>query len=106
MDNKMSGKRIARYLRKLNIKEDTILLIKSHSPLADKENMDALLRALKVLKLTRVIIGVVDDINAIRPVSEADMNNAGWYHIKTLKGLLAKTNTNPLRTKETDEKGT
>lgn len=90
MDNTMSGKKMARYLRKLNIKDDTILLIKSHSPLADEENMEALVRALKILNLNRVIVVAVDDINAIRPVSKADMNNAGWYHIKTLKGLLGK----------------
>lgn len=86
----MSGKKVARYLRKLKIQDDSILLIKSHSPLADNENMEALVQGLKVLGLTRVVVGMVDDINAIRVVSETDMNNAGWYHIKTLKGMLSK----------------
>lgn len=90
MDNQLSGKKVARYLRKLKIQDDSILLIQSSSPLADKDNMAALVEGLKVLGLTRVVVGVVADINAIRVVSETDMNNAGWYHIKTLKGLLGK----------------
>ena len=102
MDNTLSGKKVARYLRKLKIQDDSIRLIKSHSPLADKENMAALVEGLKTLGLKRVIVVMVDDINSIRVVSETDMNNAGWYHIKTLKGMLSKANV----AEETDEQGT
>jgi hypothetical protein len=90
MGNQLSGKNVARYLRKLKIQNDSILLIQSRSPLADNENMEALVQGLKVLGLTRVVVGIVEDINDIRVVSEADMNNAGWYHINTLKGMLNK----------------
>ena len=102
MGNTLSGKKVARYLRKLKIQDDSILLIKGHSPLADKGNMEALVEGLKVLGLKRVIVVMVDDINSIRVVSETDMNNAGWYHIKTLKGMLGKAKA----MEETDEQST
>ena len=102
MGNTLSGKKVARYLRKLKIRDDSILLIKSHSPLADSGNMDALVRGLKTLGLRRVIVVIVEDINAIKAVSEADMNNAGWYHVKTLKGMLDRAQG----ADETDEQST
>jgi len=61
------------------------------------------MKALKTLGLKRVIVVVADDINSIKAASVDDMNKAGWYRVETLKGLVAKTNTNPLRTKDASE---
>ena len=81
MTKNLDIKRNAKYLRKLNIRDDTILLIKSQTPLADEA--DALMRGLRKLGLKRVVVVLVEDVNSIKAVSMDDMNEAGWYHVET-----------------------
>lgn len=94
----LSIRQLAKVLRKLNVRDGDVLLVKSQTSLSSKEMVGEIIEGLKKLGHTRSLVMVVDDFNDISTMNETEMNKHGWYHMKTLLNMVNKGK------KETDVK--
>lgn len=88
MSNNISFRQLSKIARKINLKPNTLLLIKHDTPLAD--GADILANNISATGIENVIIAVVDDLEDVSALDEKFMNEHGWYRIESLKKIVLR----------------
>lgn len=98
-NNGNNGKQISlrktqagRMFRKLRIEPQSIIAF-SQGTITEK-GVDDLAAAINEMGVKGVIILVVEDVNQMRALNETEMNKLGWFHIDSLKNIVARKNVN------------
>lgn len=69
---------ITRALRQIDIKDNSIVLVKHGTFYSQHDSLEQLVKAIKRLGLSGVIAAVVADLDDVRVLSEEEMGRLGW----------------------------
>lgn len=83
----VSSTSINRYLRKIRLESNSILVVRSGCALTDGETMQALIKEIEKLQLTNVLIVVSDNLYDINTFSKDVLQRAGWHYAPGLEKL-------------------
>lgn len=75
-------------IRKLDLHNGSIILIKTDSGLDEMSVLDQLGKAIGGTALKDILLVVVDDFDDITVVDEEAMNRSGWFHIDALSNMI------------------
>ena len=84
----ISTRKLGKIARKLRVRRNSIVLIRSDSELAQPENLQPLMENIGQLADGSVIVLVVDDFSEIDAKTEREMNKLGWYRIQKILDRL------------------
>lgn len=66
-------------IQPLELKDNSILLVKKCTGMSTKEDLSRLKEALKSLGLRKMLIIVTDSFEGLKYIDEKKMNEYGWY---------------------------
>ena len=86
-----SFRQLNKIIRKLELKDNSIVLVKAGTALAKIDNINELVKAGGRLDVKDILIVVVDDFDDLTVLDEQQMHKHGWWHVRGLKEKGRKT---------------
>jgi hypothetical protein len=88
---KLSVRQMNKVVRRLRLRNNDVVLVKSGTDMTSKDNMDALANSIGNSGLDGIILVVVDDMGDIDNISEKEMAEHGWVKIgKAVSKMIVK----------------
>jgi hypothetical protein len=88
LPQQFSFKQINKFVRKLNVKNNDVILVRQGSMLAREDVIHQIIKVLENIGTKNVAVMVVDDFSNIDKADEAEMAKAGWYRLPAIKNIL------------------
>jgi hypothetical protein len=85
----MNVKELKQFIKKFRIDNDTVILVKQGSALADKMTLESFEQVVKQMGLKNVLVIVVDDLDDAQVFNKLDMNRLGWYRLHDVRRLVS-----------------
>lgn len=80
-----SFRQLNKIIRKINLSDNNIVLIKYGTALAKIDNLKRFTYAIEEAGFNNVIVAVADDLDDLSVLDESKMNKAGWYYMRKAK---------------------